>query len=125
MRQADLRLRRRAVAPQHGSQLESSGQDASDDNTSGKIRSIAIRQRAVSAVPPRPCPGERGFQTDSQVARPDREVTAGEAPMEGSAQKQTAGVVFFGNNRLGVEGLLHDAFALLSLPPAVSETGML
>src|SRR2546428_4882853 len=91
MRQADLRLRRRAVAPQHGSQLESSGQDASDDNTSGKIRSIAIRQRAVSAVPPRPCPGERGFQTDSQVARPDREVTAGGAPAGGSATTEKAG----------------------------------
>src|SRR5437867_10589942 len=90
MRQADLRLRRRAVASQHGSQLESSGQDAPDDDTSGKIRSIAIQQRAVSAVPPRPCPGERDFQTNSQVARPDREVTAGEALMEDSAKEQSA-----------------------------------
>src|SRR2546426_6409983 len=94
MRQADLRLRRRAVASQHGSQLESSGQDAPDDDTSGKIRSIAIRQRAVSAVPPRPCPGERDFQTNSQVARPDREVTAGEAPLEGRAQEQNPAVLF-------------------------------
>src|SRR2546428_5033357 len=96
MRQADLRLRRRAVASQHGSQLESSGQDAPDDDTYGKIRSIAIQQRAVSAVPPRPCPGERDFQTNSQVARPDREVTAGEDPVGGSAQKQNAGVLFLG-----------------------------
>src|SRR2546426_8135724 len=97
MRQADLRLRRRAVASQHGSQLESSGQDASDDNTSGKIRSIAIQQRAVSAVPPRPCPGERGFQTDSQVTRPDREVTAGKAPLEVGAKDEAPGQGFFGD----------------------------
>src|SRR3989475_9545468 len=89
MRQADLRLRRRAVASQHGSQLESSGQDAPDDDTYGKIRSIAIQQRAVSAVPPRPCPGERDFQTNSQVARPDREVTAGESLMVGRAKEQS------------------------------------
>src|SRR5437870_11784805 len=94
MRQADLRLRRRAVASQHGSQLESSGQDAPDDDTYGKIRSIAIQQRAVSAVPPRPCPGERDFQTKSQVARPDREVTAGEARVEDSPKQQSAGMHF-------------------------------
>src|SRR3989454_6574029 len=107
MRQADLRLRRRAVAPQHGSQLESSGQDASDDNTSGEVRSIAIQQRAVSAVPPRPCPGERGFQTDSQVARPDREVTAVEVLMGESAQEQTAGMRFLANDPPVCEGLPH------------------
>src|SRR2546428_1804510 len=104
MRQADLRLRRRAVASQHGSQLESSGQDAPDDDTYGKIRSIAIQQRAVSAVPPRPCPGERDFQTNSQVARPDREVTAGEGPMEDNAKKQNAGVLFFRKDRRGLAG---------------------
>src|SRR2546422_10640702 len=113
MRQADLRLRRRAVAPQHGSQLESSGQDASDDNTSGEVRSIAIQQRAVSAVPPRPCPGERGFQTDSQVARPDREVTAGEALMEDSAQKKTAGVRFLGDDRRVCGGVCPSAFVYI------------
>src|SRR2546428_2603489 len=101
MRQADLRLRRRAVASQHGSQLESSGQDAPDDDTYGKIRSIAIQQRAVSAVPPRPCPGERDFQTNSQVARPDREVTAGEGPVGGSAKEETPAQPFYGNDRRG------------------------
>src|SRR2546425_7296288 len=110
MRQADLRLRRRAVASQHGSQLESSGQDAPDDDTYGKIRSIAIQQRAVSAVPPRPCPGERDFQTNSQVARPDREVTAGEALMEDSAKKQTAGMVFLGKDWVGWRAVRHCGF---------------
>src|SRR2546422_9876473 len=104
MRQADLRLRRRAVASQHGSQLESSGQDAPDDDTYGKIRSIAIQQRAVSAVPPRPCPGERDFQTNSQVARPDREVTAGEALMEGSAKKKYAVMRFVSKYMIGCGG---------------------
>src|SRR3989442_12990408 len=97
MRQADLRLRRRAVASQHGSQLESSGQDAPDDDSSGKIRSIAIQQRAVSAVPPRPCPGERDLQTNSQVARPDREVTAGETRMEAKPKKQPSLMLFCGS----------------------------
>src|SRR6266571_4072506 len=110
MRQADLRLRRRAVASQHGPQLESSGQDAPDDNTSGKIRSIAIEQRAVTAVPPRPCPGERGFQTDSQVARPDREVTAGEALMEDSAKEQSTVMLFERNDRLVCEAFRNGDF---------------
>src|SRR3989442_15728732 len=105
MRQADLRLRRRAVASKDGSQLESSGQDAPDDDTYGKIRSIAIQQRAVSAVPPRPCPGERDFQTNSQVARPDREVTAEKNPMGGNAKKKTAGMVFLGQNQVVCEGV--------------------
>src|SRR2546426_12841880 len=113
MRQADLRLRRRAVAPQHGSQLESSGQDASDDNTSGEVRSIAIQQRAVSAVPPRPCPGERGFQTDSQVARPDREVTAGEGPMGGRAKEQNAVMLFLWNYRMGCGSVLHGELCFI------------
>src|SRR2546428_6847846 len=124
MRQADLRLRRRAVASQHGSQLESSGQDAPDDDTYGKIRSIAIQQRAVSAVPPRPCPGERDFQTNSQVARPDREVTAGEAPMEGSAKEQTAVVVFLCHDMRGRVGGVTGQARLFLSGVGVSGTGL-
>src|SRR6266568_5083060 len=122
MRQADLRLRRRAVASQHGSQLESSGQDAPDDDTYGKIRSIAIQQRAVSAVPPRPCPGERDFQTNSQVARPDREVTAGEALMEDSAKEQSAVMLFERNDRLVCEAFRNGDFDYIDAAGELSET---
>src|SRR5438128_11628886 len=122
MRQADLRLRRRAVASQHGSQLESSGQDAPDDDTYGKIRSIAIQQRAVSAVPPGPCPGERDFQTNSQVARPDREVTAGEALVGDSAKEQSAGRLFERNDRVVCAAVPNCDFYYMAAVGEVSAT---
>src|SRR5207245_2733928 len=122
MRQADLRLRRRAVASQHGSQLESSGHDAPDDDSSGKIRSIAIQQRAVSAVPPRPCPGERDLQTNSQVARPDREVTAGEALMEDSAEERSTVMLFERNDRRVCEAFRNGEFDYVDAAGELSET---